>query len=176
MEACRAHPQTRQRGHSQTSRAGVCGFRSGGCSSSAATAWPLPRQGSKATPRQGAQACSKPASGGFSGVANDTIYFCPQERSERGGCSQPKCLTSPGTLLGTLPGTSPSGTHKTSCSCLVRARSSLPTAICSATLFHHGGGQVRKVLCLPRSLRFEVHKVLRLPRNLHFEVHKVPSS
>ena len=31
----------------------------------------------------------------------------------RGGCSQPKCLTLPGTSPGTSPGTLPSGAHRT---------------------------------------------------------------
>ena len=45
----------------------------------------------------------------ISGVANDTIYFCPQEQSERGGV-QPSKMPD---VTVTLPGTLPSGSHKT---------------------------------------------------------------
>ena len=45
----------------------------------------------------------------ISGVANDTIYFCPQERSERGGVQPTKM---PDVTPGTLPGALPSGAHK----------------------------------------------------------------
>ena len=77
------------------------------------------RDGHRASSSPQHDACALPPR--LPAISSATLFhhlFQYQKGTRR---SQPKCLS----LSGTLPGTSPSGDHKTSC--LVRARSSLPT-------------------------------------------------